>query len=69
MAVARPRPYYRRTDYNAFKPQKHNHVGDMIYDDDYCVCRSCEQSWKLTERGWKPLPPEPRKHDGYDFYS
>lgn len=59
------RPYRKP---QGFTPERHNHVGDMIFDSDFCCCRSCEQAWKLTERGWKPIPPSPRDPDGYDFY-
>ena len=34
---------------------KHDHVGNMLFDDDYCVCRVCRQAWNLDlKRGWIP---------------
>lgn len=35
-------------------PSKHDHHGNMLWEDDFCCCRSCGQAWDLTEQGWKP---------------
>lgn len=40
-------------------PKAHLHSGyDILWDEDtwdYCVCRVCEQEWKLTPNGWLPI--------------
>lgn len=28
-----------------YPPKRHDHVGQMIFDDDFCCCRGCEQRW------------------------
>lgn len=39
-------------------PTKHDHVGNMLFDDDWCACKVCEQQWKLDlKRGWIPMGP------------
>jgi len=30
------------------------HAYGMIYEDDFCVCKHCEQSWTMM-KGWKPI--------------
>lgn len=39
---------------------KHDHVGYMLFDTDWCGCKfpSCNQQWKLDlNKGWIPLGP------------
>lgn len=36
-------------------PSVCTHHGGMIFDDDFCCCKHCEQQWFLGDRGWVPL--------------
>lgn len=27
----------------------------MVWDDDFCACKECEQKWELHEKGWEPI--------------
>lgn len=37
-------------------PRVCGHQGNMVYDDDFCCCKKCEQSWVLKEgRGFVPI--------------
>jgi hypothetical protein len=31
------------------------HANGMIYENDFCACKVCEQQWTMTSKGWKPL--------------
>lgn len=48
-----------------FRPSKHNHAGQMIFEDDRCYCDSCGQTWRMDRSydkmgkllcKWVPLP-------------
>lgn len=41
-----------------YRPKRHNHVGRMLWEDDFCCCRDCGQKWFMTEKGWKAVPDE-----------
>lgn len=37
-----------------------DHRYTMIYDDDFCCCTDCKQTWVLTEWGWKSDRSKPK---------
>jgi hypothetical protein len=53
---------------------KHDHVGYMLFDDDWCGCKfpECNQQWKLDpKKGWIPIDEDGRpqttyRPDGYN---
>lgn len=35
---------------------KHDHAGNMLWDDDWCGCKICNQQWRLDlKKGWIPI--------------
>jgi hypothetical protein len=32
-----------------------SHRYSMVFEEDHCECVLCDQEWRLTEYGWKPL--------------
>lgn len=47
---------------------KHDHVGNMLFDDDWCGCKVCDQQWKLDlKKGWIPIDGEGRPQTTYGY--
>lgn len=32
------------------------HAYGMLFEDDFCCCKKCNQRWVMTERGWRAVP-------------